>query len=56
MISGWFITHVVLEVWLATVEQENTTCFIMTILAAEVKWSKSAAVFDVKIGFCLAEN
>ena len=42
-------THVVLNVRFASIEKENPACFVVPVLAAEVKRGKPSSVFDVEI-------
>ena len=50
------LTYIVFQVRLATVQQQDSTGLIVTILTAEMKRSKSSPVFYVEIGLRLTQN
>ena len=54
--GGSRTTYIVLQVGFAAVQQKNSAGFIVAILTAEMKRSKSSPVFYVEIGLRLTEN
>ena len=49
-------THVVLYVGFASIEEENPACFVVPVLAAEVKRGKPTTVLDVEIGLQIHDD
>ena len=50
------MTHVVLDVWLASPEQQDPAGLVVPVLAAEVEGREPAPVLDVEVGLGPAEG
>ena len=50
------MTHVVLDVWLASPEQQDPAGLVVAVLAAQVERREPAPVLDVEICLGFAEN
>ena len=49
-------SYIVLDVWFASRQEENTTSLIVTILTTKVKRSETSSVLDVRIRLPLAQD